>query len=218
MFLANIHVELSVQVEQPPSPPGTRNALSPPPAANRHLAGHTPIKISNRPPELSSSARSSRSFLPDTPTRSNTEHNLSLSQDDGASDEDRPLSGPLHMPELPETPGEECFTMMMLDARLREIEEHPEDHQPLVLQDQNVHPLLPQPDGTAEVAPTQEIASAIAGALDGHAEKVPTSNGRSPPPVGQLEPGGIKLKKKISTNFGAPLGQLGTRSDNFRRF
>lgn len=120
------------------------------------------------------------------------------------------------MPELPNTPGEENFTMMMLSARLKEIEEHPEDHQPMVLREQSVHPLLPIPEDDSETGAAQKITSAIASATQALSDgKVLSPSGRSPPPILELEPGGIKLKKKASSNFGAPFGQLG---DNYRRF
>ena len=85
----------------PASPPVTRQTLSPPPLANRHLAGHTPLKAP-RPGEFSPAMSVLSEKLSDTPTRSNTLLNESMA--DGV-DEDRPLKGPLHMPSLPCNPG-----------------------------------------------------------------------------------------------------------------
>lgn len=121
-----------IRAEMPPSPPATRATLSPPPAANRHLAGHTPIKLPARPVDFSPSRASSVSErLSDTPTRANTQLNALLSE---GSEDDKPLKGPLNMPGLPNNPGAENFTMEMLDARLKDVEDHPEENQPLVLQ------------------------------------------------------------------------------------
>jgi len=73
--------------------------------------------------------------LANTPTKANTKLNSALSRETSMEDEeeDHPLRGPLNMPELPSTPGEDHFTMDMLTARLRAIEEHPEENEPLAL-------------------------------------------------------------------------------------
>jgi len=77
-----------------------------------------------------SPARSTFSEIVDTPTKLNTERNLLIEEED---DGDHALKGPLHMPELPNTPGKGNFTMDMLTARLKDIEENPDDNEPLAL-------------------------------------------------------------------------------------
>jgi hypothetical protein len=118
-----------LQGDLPASPPTTRNILSPPPPANLRHAGHTPLKAP-RPGDFSPALSIRSDKVTDTPTRTNTLMNEVMSQDDGA-DEDRPLKGPLHMPSLPCNPGAENFTMEMLDAKLKDISEHPEENEPL---------------------------------------------------------------------------------------
>lgn len=187
----------------------SRTMLSPPPLLNRHLAGHTPLKAP-RQGEISPASSSLSELLTDTPTRSNTFANESLP--DGL-DGDRPLKGPLNMPELPNIPGEENFTMAMLDAKLNDLIDHPEDSKPMVLQ-------VPSP----EFAAREGATVGESGEIDGTTErKTPpnTAAAESTPALGALQPeaivaikpdvehGGIKLRKRPSSNFGAPLGQLG---------
>jgi len=140
-------------------------------------------------------------------------------------DEDEALKGPLHMPELPNTPGEENFTIDMLTARLRNIEEHPEENEPLAL---HAHCNLAEsvPDaaaGAAQTAPTDTEESGFhedklgrrdfEGLSTISEERVDSTTVTSPPTLTN-EPDldrGIKLKKKASCNFGTPFGQLGPR-------
>lgn len=101
----------------------------------------------------SPSASSISEAQEDTPTRTNTEHNLALAQSDGLMDEDSPLKGPLHMPELPNMPGaENCFTLESLSARLQDIVEHPEDNEPMVLRTPSPDEFVPGPGGTIDHA------------------------------------------------------------------
>lgn len=175
----------------PASPPVTRQTLSPPPLANRHLAGHTPLKAP-RPGEFSPAMSVLSEKLSDTPTRSNTLLNESMA--DGV-DEDRPLKGPLHMPSLPCNPGQENFTMDMLDAKLQDIVEHPDENQPIVLKAHN------PPDEAPEVTEASPTST------DSRAPKVDSVT-ESKDKKG-TDDGGIRLRTKPSSNFGAPLGQLG---------
>ena len=69
----------------------------------------------------------------DTPTKSNTKQNILEAQRNGLDDEDRPLKGPLFMPELPNQLGDEHFSLDALCARLKYIEDDPDENQPLVL-------------------------------------------------------------------------------------
>jgi len=95
-----------------------------------------------------SPARSTFSESTDTPTKLNTERNLVIEDED---DGDVALKGPLHMPELPNTPGEGNFTMDMLTARLKNIEEHPEDNEPLALKARcNRRDSVPPEDGALD--------------------------------------------------------------------
>ncbi|GAB7348739.1 hypothetical protein MBLNU459_g7474t1 [Dothideomycetes sp. NU459] len=196
-----------VAPELPQSPPVLRTTLSPPPRVNRHLAGHTPLKVPH-PGEISPALSSLSERLADTPTRSNTHANELLTED---LDEDRPLKGPLHMPELPHSPGEENFTMAMLDARLKDLVEHPDENQPLVLQSPSPGLVAPEAttaenDGdctTATLPPPNTMAAESTPAIVAdHVETVDTIKL-------EVDNGGIKLRKKPSCNFGAPLGQLG---------
>ncbi|KAF1344556.1 hypothetical protein BDV97DRAFT_402339 [Delphinella strobiligena] len=197
------------------SPPQTRATLTPPPPANIHHAGHTPLRASisgDMSPALGLGAL-------DTPTRSNTARNESLAD---SAEEDRPLKGPLMMPELPNQPGQENFTMHMLEAKLQDLVEHPEDSEPMVLK-------LPTP--AQEDGPGDEPITALDKGTD-HVQNLAaeqnnrddkddkpatqpvSSDARVTPPsvapeVDNLDVG-IKLRKKPSCNFGAPLGQMHT--------
>lgn len=179
-----------LQGDLPASPPVTRNILSPPPPANRHLAGHTPLKAP-RPGDFSPAMSIRSDKLTDTPTRSNTLLNKVMAQDDGA-DDDRALKGPLHMPSLPGNPGEECFTMDMLDAKLKDISEHPEENQPIVCRNP-----IPEEASVASPASNDNQATKVDSASE--------SKGKD-----DLDNGGIRLRVKQSSNFGAPLGQMGS--------
>ena len=69
--------------------------------------------------------------IEDTPTRNNTHINTMLSQSTD-EDEDKALSGPLNMPELPHMPDETNFTLDMLSKRLEKIQSNPEEGKPMV--------------------------------------------------------------------------------------
>lgn len=215
----------SAGTELPKTPPATRNTLSPPPPEYRTHAGHTPLRVPDRPLSLSllSPARSTFSEPnTDTPTRNNTELNANLVDE---VDEDEALKGPLHMPELPNTPGEENFTVDMLTARLRNIEEHPEENEPFALHARcNLGEAAP--DAQAGAADTISNVTdepdfhddkpdrTASGGLSTIAEERVDSTTLTSPPKVTDEPDldrGIKLKKKASCNFGTPFGQLGPR-------
>lgn len=188
-----------LQGDLPASPPATRNILSPPPPANVRHAGHTPLKAP-RPGEFSPALSTRSDKLTDTPTRTNTLMNEVMSQDDGAG-EDRSLKGPLHMPSLPCNPGAENFTVDMLDAKLKDISEHPEENQPIVLQSTNL--TLDEPSDAAPV-PDEKVDSASSDSKD-KAE----SPGTESKDKDTLDNEGIRLRTKPSSNFGAPLGSMG---------
>ena len=190
---------LELDDQAPRSPPQTRAVVSPPPLKNRHLAGHTPLRGSICGPL--SPALSVFSERLDTPTRSNTTLNETLTQDES---QDRPLKGPLMMPELPNRPGEENFTMDMLEAKLRDLVDHPEESEPMVLKAPT--PGLEEPhvelgNGDAPGAPDNTVLS--------HTEAT-ESRVLSPSTSQKADSfdGSIKLRKKLSCNFGAPLGQM----------
>lgn len=102
--------------------------------------------------------------------------------------------------------------MAMLDAKLKDLVDHPEDSKPMVLQ-------VPSP-GLAAIYSTTAVDS---GETDGAIERKPPPNtmaAESTPVLGadqaesivsklDVDHGGIKLRKKPSSNFGAPFGQLG---------
>lgn len=191
--------------EVPRSPPQTRATLSPPPLANRHHAGHTPLRASISGPL--SPALSSLSIRLDTPTRSNTALNETMTHDD--DEDDRPLRGPLMMPELPNSPGDGNFTMSMLDAKLQDLIEHPEESEPMVLKTPSpaleARPILD--DGVSD-----ESNSATTDTKTSSQSQPGSSESKltSPSVSAKAEPfdGGIKLRKKQSCNFGAPMGQM----------
>ena len=145
---------VSLETQAPVSPPATRNPISPLPVANRHLAGHTPLKAPDRSAFAASPLASSMSEVQDEDdeTRSNTERNILLAQHDGSLDGDSPLKGPLHMPELPNMPGAENFTLESLSARLQDIVEHPDDNEPMVLRTPSPDEFVPGPGGTIDTA------------------------------------------------------------------
>lgn len=188
-----------LQGDLPASPPATRNILSPPPPANVRHAGHTPLKAP-RPGEFSPALSTRSDKLTDTPTRTNTLMNEVMSQDDGAG-EDRSLKGPLHMPSLPCNPGAENFTVDMLDAKLKDISEHPEENQPIVLQSTNL--ALDEPSEAAP-ATDEKVDSASSDSKDKAESPSAESKDKD-----NLDNAGIRLRTKMSSNFGAPLGSMG---------
>lgn len=187
-----------LQGDLPASPPATRNILSPPPPANRRHAGHTPLKAPH-PGEFSPALSTRSDKLTDTPTRTNTLMNEVMSQGDGAG-EDRSLKGPLHMPSLPCNPGAENFTVDMLDAKLKDISEHPEENQPIVLQST----ILALED-LSEAGPVsdEKVDSASNDSKD---KESPSAEGKD---KDTLDDEGIRLRTRPSSNFGAPLGSMG---------
>lgn len=189
--------------EVPRSPPQTRAALSPPPPAYLHHAGHTPLRASTSSGQASP-ARSNLDGHLDTPTRSNTALNEVMT--DG-SDDDRPLKGPLMLPELPSNPDEENFTMDMLSAKLQDLVEHPEDSEPMVLKTPS--PAIEFADLEDTMAKAAATNDTLATQPEGTDCKT-ASKSTSPTAVRAEDAfdGGIKLRKKPSSNFGAPLGQM----------
>ncbi|KAK5127862.1 hypothetical protein LTR85_004979 [Meristemomyces frigidus] len=212
------------------SPPSTAMPLSPLPPGNRAMAGHTPLKASRLPtPPPHTMAMDD---IEDTPTRANTHINgfLTRSNDE---EEDIALKGPLNMPELPNKPDETNFTLEALSKRLEQIEQHPEKGRPMVFAEPSpglASPADPMEDGGSHIEDKSTLGSAGRQAIrDGvRSQSDMSSNALSPStirspngaPVSQqqshdhqvhqdFETGGIKLKKKPSTNFGAPFGQLG---------
>ncbi|KAI4726479.1 hypothetical protein E4T49_05772 [Aureobasidium sp. EXF-10728] len=199
VFDDDASLEEVLQGDLPASPPATRNILSPPPPANLRNAGHTPLKAP-RPGDFSPAVSVRSDKLSDTPTRKNTLMNEVMSQDDGA-DEDRPLKGPLHMPSLPCNPGAENFTMDMLDAKLKDISEHPEENQPLVCQSTN---LASEEPSEALPGSDEKVDSA---STEAKQRSESTSSESKDKDI--LDNGGIRLRTKPSSNFGAPLGSMG---------
>jgi hypothetical protein len=118
-----------VVVEEIPAPAAHAESLSPPPPEHRALAGHTPIRIPRKP--TPPPQKMLLEGIEDTPTRNNTHINTYLTQcnDD---DEEKALTGPLHMPELPGRPSDGNFTLEALSKRLEQIEQHPEQSKPMI--------------------------------------------------------------------------------------
>jgi len=211
--------------EVPISPPTTARALSPLPPHNRAMAGHTPLKASRVPtPPPQNMALDG---MEDTPTRHNTHINSFPTQSDDGEEEEF-LHGPLILPELPTKPGATNFTLEALSKRLEQIEQDPEDiGRPTVLSHPNSGldspteavaagksiegPPVPQSTrardqsqcdmGTSALSPSAMISPHGAPLSQQGSHKAQTHQ--------NFERGGIKLKKKPSTNFGAPFGSLG---------
>jgi hypothetical protein len=105
---------------------------SPIPDEYKVHAGHTPVKTPARP--LTPPPKDmTLTEIEDTPTKNNTHINSILTKRDG-KDEDKALTGPLCMPELPGRPGEHNFTEEMLFKRLEQIAQSPgtEEARPLI--------------------------------------------------------------------------------------
>lgn len=198
---------------------------------NRIMAGHTPI----RPPRPPTPPPNDMAMdgIEDTPTRNNTHINLFLTQhNDGEGDV--PLKGPLNMPELPHRPDDTNFTLDALTEKLRQIEQHPEESEskPLVMAQPS--PGLASPTGETDLSPESKTAKVLdespfspvnsakmamsqMSSLGSNLSPSMSNDGvLSPQEVHeakvqqQFEEGGIKLKKKLSLNFGTPLGLVGS--------
>jgi hypothetical protein len=118
-----------VVVEEIPAPSANAESLSPPPPQHVVLAGHTPIRIPRKPTPPPSNML--LEGIEDTPTRNNTHINTYLTRCND-EDEEKALSGPLHMPELPSEPTESNFTLEALSKRLEQLEQHPEQGKPMI--------------------------------------------------------------------------------------
>ncbi|KAI6823326.1 hypothetical protein KC340_g11831 [Hortaea werneckii] len=192
------------------SPPCTAAVQSPPPLGNRAMAGHTPLKSTRPPtPPLHNIAMDG---IDDTPTRNNTHINTFLSRST-PEDEDKELTGPLNLPELPYQPDETNFTLDALSQRLERLCSHPEEGKPMIFSQPT--PGVASPAEPADAGDKVEASKpAENGSQTFSPSAVISPNGA---PISQqpsnesekFEVGGIKLKKKASTNFGAPFGQLG---------
>ena len=106
----------SLRVEEIPIP--AARVLSPLPPELRVHAGTTP------PPR--NPLKNRLDGLEDTPTRNNTLMNAFISRDSDDENDDKALTGPLNMPELPNRPGEHNFTEEMLCKRLERIAASPD--------------------------------------------------------------------------------------------
>ncbi|RMX98075.1 hypothetical protein D0867_12564 [Hortaea werneckii] len=196
--------------EMPVSPPCTAAVQSPPPLSNRAMAGHTPLKSTRPPtPPLHNIPMDG---IEDTPTRNNTHINTFLSRST-PDDEDKELTGPLNLPELPYQPDETNFTLDALSQRLERLCSHPEEGKPMIFSQPT--PGVASPAEPADAGDKVEASKpAENGSQTFSPSAVISPNGA---PISQqpsnesekFEVGGIKLKKKASTNFGAPFGQLG---------
>jgi len=206
---------------------------SPIPDEYKVHAVHTPVKTPARP--LTPPPKDmTLTEIEDTPTKNNTHINSILTKRDG-KDEDKALTGPLCMPELPGRPGEHNFTEEMLFKRLEQIAQSPgtEEARPLIFSQPS--PGLATPEagegeieggpadihsnsgGIAAPVPTQELSTEIPtqpaslmSPQSGLSLSQVTSNEEIEAAVQRdFDQGGIKLKKKGSCNFGAPFGSLG---------
>ncbi|KAH9823658.1 hypothetical protein Tdes44962_MAKER04620, partial [Teratosphaeria destructans] len=213
---ASVGLDQDIKVDEiPVSPPDDGQE------PHRQLAGHTPL----RPPRLPTPPPKDMLLdgVEDTPTRNNTHINafLTRSHDD---DEDPALTGALNLPELPNKPDEGTFTIDALAKRLQQIESNPDtEGRPTVFAQPS--PGLASPadpmDNPAAAPKTDQPSSATQPAASDLSSTVISPTAFSPPngnrPLSpqeiqvhnKFEQGGIRLKKKPSSNFGAPFGQLG---------
>ncbi|KAK0247861.1 hypothetical protein LTR91_013865 [Friedmanniomyces endolithicus] len=190
----------SVMIDDVPvSPASTARNHSPPPPNNRNLAGHTPLKAPRAPSSLSNDTN--LDDFEDTPTRHNTSINIFLTRN-REGEEDVPLKGPLSLPELPNNPDNLNFTLEALSKRLEQVAKSPNDSRPMVFAQKS--PGLASPAESAESQPDKSESPPAGFVQPGSGMLSPSAN--TVPPI---EYNGVKLKKKASTNFGAPFGQLG---------
>jgi hypothetical protein len=195
---SSVSFDGQIMVEEIPiSPPTTVKPLSPLPPANRADAGHTPLKRPPTPPPQ----KMTMDGIEDTPTRNNTHINLMLTRSDD-EEGDVPLKGPLSMPELPNRPDETNFTLEALSKRLEQVARSPDESMPTIFAQPSPGMLSPQEPASLDHGSQSEVQDVE------HLASAAVSPSAVPLPPDQ-EVNGIKLKKKASTNFGAPFGQLG---------
>ncbi|EON64520.1 hypothetical protein W97_03753 [Coniosporium apollinis CBS 100218] len=174
-------VDQVLKHERPLSPNPTPKHLSPAPASYVKHAGHTPAKLGALSP-----SESLHSPLHNRHTRDNTDTNGRSAEQLGYDiDDDPPLKGPLALPSTPEHPKAPAM-LGELQNKLQEIEHDPDAHKPAVLQGR------PAPLDESE---TKQLAS-------------PSENKENEPVLNDDSHMAIKLRKKQSFNFGAPLGKL----------
>lgn len=213
---------IPITVEEIPRSPNSDPPLSPPAFINRVAAGHTPLRAPRplTPPPLNSLTFDG---IEDTPTRNNTHANTGLTKT-SSEEEEKELKGPLNMPELPNKPNDTNFTLEALSKRLEQIERNPEEGRPMVFQAPS--PGVASPTAERErgsEAPLAPVSTCIrdssvselssnalsSAALSSPSKDTSREQAEEDPVQAAFENGGIKLKKKVSTNFGAPFGSLG---------
>ncbi|KAK0337843.1 hypothetical protein LTR59_009347 [Friedmanniomyces endolithicus] len=195
--LVSFHGSIMID-DVPVSPTSTAGNHSPLPSSNRNLAGHTPLKAPRAPSSPPNDINLDGSE--DTPTRHNTHINIFLTRN-REGEEDIPLKGPLSMPELPNNPDELNFTLEALSKRLEQVAMSPKESRPMVFAQKS--PGLASPAESADDQPSKS-ESPPAGFVQSGCIMLSPSATTLPP----TEYNGVKLKKKASTNFGAPFGQL----------
>lgn len=145
----------AVLVQEIAVTPPHEGELSPPPFFNRMAAGHTPLRAP-RPRTPPPTHLASMDGMDDTPTRNNTEFNRRNSED--LEDEDKALTGPLNMPELPNRPDETNFTLEALSRRLEQIERSPGENEPFCFAERKQG--LPSPGAEDGVEPHLQAGEA----------------------------------------------------------
>ncbi|KAK0839583.1 hypothetical protein LTS02_017444 [Friedmanniomyces endolithicus] len=195
-----VSFDCSIMIDDVPvSPTSTATNHSPIPSNNRNLAGHTPLKAPKAPSSPPNDMNLDGSE--DTPTRHNTHINIFLTRN-REGEEDIPLKGPLSMPELPNNPDESNFTLEALFKRLEQVAKSPNESRPMVFAQKS--PGLASPAESAEDQPSKSESPPAGFVQPGSSMLSPSTTVVLP-----TEYNGVKLKKKVSTNFGAPFGQLG---------
>ncbi|WPH02983.1 Hypothetical protein R9X50_00585500 [Acrodontium crateriforme] len=215
---------MPIKVEEIPISPQPSNvSLSPVPPNNREMAGHTPLNAP-RPPTPPPNHLLLED-IEDTPTRTNTHLNNLLTQSN-ESDDDVALKGPLNLPELPNKPQQGSFTLDALSRRLEQVARSPDESKPTIFAQPSPGMMTPPEliteesplnversrTGFAEPTATRDRTSTnltSASLSPGNAGPLSPSGLRESQVQADLDHGGIKLKKKPSTNFGVPFGQLG---------
>ncbi|KAK7519176.1 hypothetical protein IWZ03DRAFT_375637 [Phyllosticta citriasiana] len=172
--------------EDPPSPATTAANLSPAPESYRRHAGHTPGKPGTGPFSAFQTPGEKtprpHQFVPPVDDQASI-------QTDGSEEGDLALQEPLFLPPNPER-SEGSMMLGALQEKLASISENPDEARPAVLQG------APPSDTTASEIDAMEPPAA----LPSDVEEVPGTADHEVP--------GIKLKKKRSCNFGAPIGTM----------
>ena len=142
--------ELIVE-EIPASPTQTAKASSPRPFNYSMEAGHTPHHAPRRPVSLPQSSMT-HDGTDETPRR-NTTHIDTHPVRSNHEDDDRALTGPLSMPELPLVPSDANFTFDMLSKKLEQIEKDGDTAKPTIFKQPSPGMVSPSDERGDQISP-----------------------------------------------------------------